>query len=645
MYSYKKLIDFQYTNYGEKEGIKRLKLYQLWIRNETLGLPRIELPFHKLDKIGFPKVFRPWRNLITDTDPNSKRYLNTIFGTVKGLTLPVSKNTETITSPSEIYDTSVIKDFCKYLESWNGVRSTKLELQANFLLRSTKGPNGPAVITSLDDINALQGEKELIGNVRELIKLTCIPEIVAYFDKKSEGQEPKGICSRLRFIPDKAGKTRVVAIADYWSQLCLYPVHKEFITQLRGMSSDCTYRQGHLATILKQKTGSGEYVGTADISAFTDRFPREPQKVLIHRVFGPRVAEAWIKVIHERKFTVDSSDSVISYRVGTPIGLYSSWAVATMSLHALVEYSALRVGKTNFRAYLILGDDVAIFNSSVYREFQHCIHLLGVKVSIEKSTESKHSAEIAKRLFSEGQEVSGYPVMLLTAVKQRPAQVLEALRLILDLSYSPVPLSRVLKLMGITYKSNSSALLSIPRALGGYPDAIHSAEDPLLWTLLETWMWPPERLQRVREICTQDDFWKEIQNLGKIVTNLEKASKIVNLRAKTPNRRLVEDHPLVFCLSSQLESYLATIGALQDDSTLDELFERSGRVYSLMFPPVSHPYTHRYIGQRRSEKISHIGLEVLSRLRSNDVSPKYSDQGFDSLFTSAFESAVVYPGS
>jgi hypothetical protein len=86
-------------------------------------------------------------------------------------------------------------------------------------------------------------------------------------------------------------------------------------------------------------------------------------------------------------------------------------------LHALVEYSAKEIGFNRFRSYLILGDDVAIFDPNVYHRFLENIEALGVQVSKVKSTESYHSAEMAKRLFSQGSEVTGFPIGILKEVK------------------------------------------------------------------------------------------------------------------------------------------------------------------------------------------------------------------------------------
>jgi len=52
----------------------------------------------------------------------------------------------------------------------------------------------------------------------------------------------------------------------------------------------------------------------------------------------------------------------VKYRVGQPIGFYSSWPAFAMSIHILVEYCAAEEGFKTFRNYVVLGDDVAIFN-------------------------------------------------------------------------------------------------------------------------------------------------------------------------------------------------------------------------------------------------------------------------------------------
>lgn len=45
---------------------------------------------------------------------------------------------------------------------------------------------------------------------------------------------------RLAFLPEPGGKTRVIAIGDYFSQQVLKPLHEHLMEILRGMKTDGT---------------------------------------------------------------------------------------------------------------------------------------------------------------------------------------------------------------------------------------------------------------------------------------------------------------------------------------------------------------------------------------------------------------------
>lgn len=56
---------------------------------------------------------------------------------------------------------------------------------------------------------------------------------------------------RVVGIPDMEGKTRIVAICDYWSQTALYPVHQFMFRCLRRIPQDVTFNQGSFVEIVK----------------------------------------------------------------------------------------------------------------------------------------------------------------------------------------------------------------------------------------------------------------------------------------------------------------------------------------------------------------------------------------------------------
>jgi len=134
---------------------------------------------------------------------------------------------------------------------------------------------------------------------------------------------------------------------------------------LKRMKTDCTYRQGYLKDTLKAKTLKGGFIGTTDMTAFTDRLPRELQMAVIDSLYGPIIRDTWKSVVCDREFFVEDLNKNVRYSTGSPMGVYSTWSTATLALHAVVEFSAKEIGFNQFTNYLILGDDVVIFNRKV----------------------------------------------------------------------------------------------------------------------------------------------------------------------------------------------------------------------------------------------------------------------------------------
>jgi hypothetical protein len=68
------------------------------------------------------------------------------------------------------------------------------------------------------------------------------------------------------------------------------------------------------------------------------------------------------------------------------MGAHSSWGVFALSHHALVQWAANRCGyKEWFVEYVLLGDDVVIFNRDVAHEYRRLVRRMGVIISPTKS--------------------------------------------------------------------------------------------------------------------------------------------------------------------------------------------------------------------------------------------------------------------
>jgi len=98
----------------------------------------------------------------------------------------------------------------------------------------------------------------------------------------------KPIIRLISIIPDKEGKSRVVAIGDYWSQTSLYEFHKYIFSCLRRISQDCTFNQGSFRQFLEKHDGPFH---SADLSAATDRFPIIVISLILKGHFPPEIVD------------------------------------------------------------------------------------------------------------------------------------------------------------------------------------------------------------------------------------------------------------------------------------------------------------------------------------------------------------------
>lgn len=103
----------------------------------------------------------------------------------------------------------------------------------------------------------------------------------------------------------------------------------------------------------------------------------------------------------------------VTYNVGQPMGLHSSWAVMAFSHHCLVRWAASSVGLESFQDYALLGDDIVIWNASVARKYLNLLDDLGVEVSKTKSFQEGGLAEFAKAYYRLGEDLKPFSASVL----------------------------------------------------------------------------------------------------------------------------------------------------------------------------------------------------------------------------------------
>jgi len=217
------------------------------------------------------------------------------------------------------------------------------------------------------------------------------------------------LLGRLSLKEEAAGKVRVFAIVDYWTQSFMRPIHKWAFKLLKSIPQDGTFDHRAKANeVGKFLEESGKPAYSLDLSSATDRFPVNIQVEILAYFFGRPFAQSWKSVLVDRDYYLRKEDKYLRYSVGQPMGALSSWAVFALSHHFVVQWAHYRTGgKSWFSDYAIIGDDVVIFDTKVAEQYLVILGQLGVEVSMHKSLTSKTGVfEFAKQIHYKGMNLS-----------------------------------------------------------------------------------------------------------------------------------------------------------------------------------------------------------------------------------------------
>lgn len=351
------------------------------------------------------------------------------------LKLPVKPNVDSITrAPS--FDKGVINDMSNYVgDFWKvlGYRPSPRRPDITpkgvrfkgFHMSTKTGPSGhqstwsayrDAMIipdTLVRSICAVGGSK-LAKKLNSLRALRHPNPLDSYFADKVQAK-PSAKLAEGRFrkvspIQSQEGKTREVAIMDYWSQTALRGLHKYLFKWLRRIPQDCTFDQG---SFVQKLPANGDPFYSIDLTAATDRFPIVLIETVLAGRFPPSFIAAWRDIMVGYPFCLPNGDN-ICYSVGNPMGAYSSWNSFALSHHFVMFYCSESLGINWSEApYVILGDDVLIRHERLAKKYLEVINSLGMEVSPSKTHISTSFREFAKRIFIDDCELTPFPISAL----------------------------------------------------------------------------------------------------------------------------------------------------------------------------------------------------------------------------------------
>lgn len=249
---------------------------------------------------------------------------------------------------------------------------------------------------------------------------------------------PANQLGKLGFKVEAAGKIRVFAMVDWWTQMALSPLHDWLFSILRQLPTDGTFDQGGAIEYLRRYISAHKIdrVDSFDLTAATDRIPVHLQVVVLGSVLGWPQADAWARLLVNRDYYLPverpgvqsvarTLPEKVRYAVGQPMGALSSWAMLAITHHFLVQLAANRAGHLSwFTGYAVLGDDLVIADRKVGDQYLGLCRELGIGIALHKSLRSRNgSFEFAKRFVWSGTDVSAVS-LLETSVASRDLRTL-----------------------------------------------------------------------------------------------------------------------------------------------------------------------------------------------------------------------------
>ena len=432
---------------GPTWTLNRYKSIYNWLKGKVLGVKNFQSllnPFIMTTKQGIPLELAAIKHLLSGDSPWI-RVIMTVLRLFESIKLLPKFDESSITDgyTGKPID-PIVKDFKSFLQNWfkkfgKAIRR-KLELSKlschELSFRFKSGPMGPSILTShlcalaiwmnqtyyeifmgyYDILHSETNDKDcIIKQFGHSIRLCTI----------SVGDQLSLITGKISLASEPAGKTRLFAICNFWVQTILKPLHDALMQALKLFPTDGTFDQTkQFNRILLETKGKSTYC--FDLTKATDRFPIILQQVLLGVIVNEQFAQAWMKLISHLPFRYNHTDYF--WKVGQPLGAFSSWAMFALTHHFVVQYCYFKV--TNrlkwFNDYALLGDDIVIWHSKVAQYYLSFMSDIGVSINLQKSYIGlSNTGEFAKRHFVDGRNISGFGYSM---IKQASASLIGWIR-------------------------------------------------------------------------------------------------------------------------------------------------------------------------------------------------------------------------
>lgn len=294
---------------------------------------------------GFPLIIPGAlrRKIYLQRDADTTRLVLSILTIYRGLKYDADPKLNTITDVfSGSTKTLPFFEINRCLRELSAQRRWNLRPSGHILPSVSAGPNGQHACLSLSwDAWAIQTYwSELLPHFKTISDLTGptvyqtlmseieeLPSFIQSLDHAGKLSQADLKLGKLGTKNEGAGKVRIFAITDIWTQSVLKPLHDAIFGILRPLEQDGTFDQ--LAPIRRLYDRKHQKLWSFDLSAATDRLPVDLQEQVLACLTNDEFARAWKLLLTSRPWFFKGVPIV--YSVGQPMGALSSWGMMALT--------------------------------------------------------------------------------------------------------------------------------------------------------------------------------------------------------------------------------------------------------------------------------------------------------------------------
>jgi len=268
---------------------------------------------------------------------------------------------------------------------------TLSDMSFDLFLGPSNGPNGvPKLESARDEAAYLVRNKVMYEAIKEMCIITNNNAFLEFFRLRSE--ESKGdldsvLIRRLASIPDKANKSRVIAICDFWTQCIFNSVEKIVvkITMQLFRKNCCFYSHSSGWDDIQSQTKEvKERLVSLDATSWTDNLPASLQFIVMKALFGQKLANAWKTLVVDCPWFVRPKTPPIFYGKGQGMGTKGSFAIAQLTDLIFLEFSLSELYPDDPLPYFMkVGDDLVIEDPKMLMHERY--NEIGVPINLSKS--------------------------------------------------------------------------------------------------------------------------------------------------------------------------------------------------------------------------------------------------------------------